>query len=96
MTLRGFDQRRVSVMINGVPQNDPEDHNVYWVNFPDLASSLQDIQVQRGAGSAFYGPAAIGGSSSVGVGRSPSRARDGTGTRVRVGAGLRGRGTGSQ
>ena len=49
-------------MINGVPQNDPEDHNVYWVNFPDLASSLEDIQVQRGAGSAFYGPAAIGGS----------------------------------
>ena len=62
LTLRGFDQRRISVMINGVPQNDPEDHNVYWVNFPDLASSLQDIQVQRGAGSAFYGPAAIGGS----------------------------------
>ena len=62
LTLRGFDQRRISVMINGVPQNDPEDHNVYWVNFPDLASSLQDIQVQRGSGSAFYGPAAIGGS----------------------------------
>ncbi|MEE2754947.1 MAG: TonB-dependent receptor, partial [Candidatus Latescibacterota bacterium] len=62
LTLRGFDQRRVSVMVNGVPQNDPEDHNVYWVNFPDLASSLEDVQVQRGAGSAFYGPAAIGGS----------------------------------
>ena len=62
LTLRGFDQRRISVMINGVPQNDPEDHNVYWVNFPDLASSLKDIQVQRGAGSAFYGPASIGGS----------------------------------
>ena len=62
LTLRGFDQRRISVMINGVPQNDPEDHNVYWVNFPDLASSLEDIQVQRGSGSAFYGPAAIGGS----------------------------------
>lgn len=62
LTMRGFDQRRISVMINGVPQNDPEDHNVYWVNFPDLASSLEDIQVQRGAGSAFYGPAAIGGS----------------------------------
>ena len=62
LTLRGFDQRRVSVMVNGIPQNDPEDHNVYWVNFPDLASSLEDVQVQRGAGSAFYGPAAIGGS----------------------------------
>lgn len=62
ITMRGFDQRRIAVMINGIPQNDPEDHNVYWVNFPDLASSLEDIQVQRGAGSAFYGPAAIGGS----------------------------------
>ncbi len=62
LTMRGFDQRRIAVMINGIPQNDPEDHNVYWVNFPDIASSLEDIQVQRGAGSAFYGPAAIGGS----------------------------------
>jgi len=62
LTMRGFDQRRISVLINGVPQNDPEDHNVYWINFYDLAGSMEDIQVQRGAGSAFYGPAAIGGS----------------------------------
>jgi iron complex outermembrane receptor protein len=62
LNLRGFDQRRISVMINGVPQNDPEDHNVYWIDFPDLLSSTDNIQVQRGAGSAFYGPAAIGGS----------------------------------
>ncbi|MBI3005619.1 MAG: TonB-dependent receptor [Ignavibacteriales bacterium] len=62
INLRGFDQRRLSVMINGVPQNDPEDHNVYWVDFPDLLASTQGIQVQRGAGSAFYGPPAIGGS----------------------------------
>lgn len=60
--VRGFDQRRVSVMINGVPQNDPEDHNVYWVNFPDLGSNLQSVQVQRGAGHMNYGAAAIGGS----------------------------------
>lgn len=62
INLRGFDQRRISVMINGVPQNDPEDHNVYWVDFPDLLAATQEIQVQRGAGGAFYGPAAIGGS----------------------------------
>jgi len=62
MNVRGFDQRRISVMINGVPQNDPEDHNVYWIDFPDLLASTDDIQVQRGAGSAFYGPPAIGGS----------------------------------
>jgi len=60
--LRGFDQRRLSVMINGIPQNDPEDHNVYWIDFPDLMASADNIQVQRGAGSSFYGPPAIGGS----------------------------------
>ncbi|MBI5022170.1 MAG: TonB-dependent receptor [Ignavibacteriales bacterium] len=60
--LRGFDQRRISVMINGIPQNDPEDHNVYWIDFPDLMASTGDIQIQRGSGSAFYGPPAIGGS----------------------------------
>jgi iron complex outermembrane receptor protein len=62
LSIRGFDQRRISVMINGIPQNDPEDHNVYWLDFPDLAANLQDIQVQRGGGNAFYGPPAIGGS----------------------------------
>ncbi len=65
LTLRGFDQRRISVTINGVPQNDPEDHNVYWIDFPDLAANLSGIHVQRGAGSAFYGPPAIGGSVSL-------------------------------
>ncbi len=62
INLRGFDQRRLSIMINGIPQNDPEDHNVYWIDFPDLLASTENIQVQRGAGSAFYGPPAIGGS----------------------------------
>jgi iron complex outermembrane receptor protein len=65
LNIRGFDSRRVAVMVNGVPQNDPEDHNVYWLDMPDLASSVEDIQVQRGAGSAFYGPPAIGGSVNV-------------------------------
>ncbi len=62
LSIRGFDQRRISVLINGVPQNDPEDHNVYWIDFPDLLGNTGDVQVQRGAGSAFYGPPAIGGS----------------------------------
>jgi iron complex outermembrane receptor protein len=62
LSMRGFDQRRISVMINGVPQNDPEDHNTYWINFPDLASNLGSVQVQRGAGLMNYGHAAIGGS----------------------------------
>lgn len=65
LSIRGFDQRRIAVHINGVPQNDPEDHNVYWIDFPDLLANVEDIQVQRGAGSAFYGPPAIGGSVNI-------------------------------
>mgnify|MGYP003853501281 FL=1 len=62
LNVRGFDQRRIAVLVNGIPQNDPEDHNVYWIDMPDLASSLDGIQVQRGAGLANYGSPAIGGS----------------------------------
>ncbi|MEW6195642.1 MAG: TonB-dependent receptor [Bacteroidota bacterium] len=62
LSIRGFDQRRISVSINGVPQNDPEDHNVYWIDFPDLLGSTELIQVQRGSGSGITGFAAIGGS----------------------------------
>ncbi|MFA6571670.1 MAG: TonB-dependent receptor plug domain-containing protein, partial [Bacteroidota bacterium] len=62
LTMRGFDQRRISVTINGIPQNDPEDHEVYWVDFPDLSSNIESIQIQRGAGLTQYGSAAIGGS----------------------------------
>ncbi len=62
LSIRGFDQRRISVSINGIPQNDPEDHNVYWLDFPDLLASTDLIQVQRGAGSGVSSYPAIGGS----------------------------------
>lgn len=62
LRLRGFDQRRISVLVNGIPQNDPEDHNVYFINLSDLQESLGEVQVQRGAGLANYGAAAIAGS----------------------------------
>ncbi len=65
LSIRGFDQRRISVSINGIPQNDPEDHNVYWLDFPDLLASAEMIQVQRGAGSGIFGYPAIGGSINI-------------------------------
>jgi iron complex outermembrane receptor protein len=65
LSIRGFDQRRISVSINGIPQNDPEDHNVYWLDFPDLLASTELIQVQRGAGSGAIGYPAIGGSINI-------------------------------
>ena len=60
-SLRGFDQRRISILVNGTPQNDPEDHQVYWVDLSDITSSVEDIQIQRGIGTALYGSSAIGG-----------------------------------
>lgn len=68
LTMRGFNQRRISVMINGIPQNDPEDHNVYWIDFPDLAPNIEEIQVQRGAGFNNYGSPSIGGAINLNTG----------------------------
>jgi iron complex outermembrane recepter protein len=62
MRIRGSDQTRINVTLNGVPINDPESHNVFWVNMPDLGSSAQQIQVQRGVGPSSYGGGAFGGS----------------------------------
>lgn len=65
LSIRGFDQRRISVSINGIPQNDPEDHNVYWLDFPDLIASADLIQVQRGSSSGMIGYPAIGGAVNI-------------------------------
>jgi len=61
LNIRGFDQKRVGVMIDGIPLNDPEDHQVYWVNLPDFAASVEDIQVQRGITNSLGATTAIGG-----------------------------------
>ncbi|MBI1796605.1 MAG: TonB-dependent receptor [Candidatus Eisenbacteria bacterium] len=68
LSIRGFPQRRISVLINGVPLNDPESHEVYWIDHPDLLSSTSEVQVQRGVGSALYGSASLGGSVDVETG----------------------------
>jgi len=65
LKIRGFDQRRVGVLFNGIPFNDPEDHQVWWVDMPDLASSVQDIQVQRGVTNSIGGMTAIGGTVNI-------------------------------
>jgi len=65
LKIRGFDQKRIGVMVNGIPLNDPEDHEVYWVDMVDLASNTQDIQVQRGVSNSLYGASAFGGSVNV-------------------------------
>jgi len=60
--IRGTDGNRINITMNGVPLNDAESHGVYFVDFPDIASSLSSIQVQRGVGTSTNGAAAFGAS----------------------------------
>ncbi len=65
LSIRGFDQRRIAISVNGIPQNDPEDNNVYWHDMPNILSSIGMIQVQRGAGAGVIGYPAVGGSINI-------------------------------
>jgi len=60
--VRGTDANRINITVNGIPLNDSESHGVFWVNMPDFASSLQDLQVQRGVGTSTNGAGAFGAS----------------------------------
>jgi len=62
MRIRGTDANRINVTINGIPLNDAESHGVFWVDLPDLATSVDNIQVQRGVGTSTNGAAAFGAS----------------------------------
>ena len=63
--IRGTDITRINVTMNGVPVNDPESHAVYFVDLPDLASSVDNIQVTRGVGTSVNGAAAFGASINI-------------------------------
>ena len=60
--VRGTVGERINVTNNGIPLNDPEAHTFYWVDTPDLVSSVNDIQLQRGVGTSTNGAAAFGAS----------------------------------
>jgi iron complex outermembrane receptor protein len=60
--LRGIDQTRINMSLNGVPLNEPEDQGVYFSNYPDFLESISGVQVQRGTGFSKQGVAAYGGS----------------------------------
>jgi iron complex outermembrane receptor protein len=61
LRIRGTDPTRINVTLNGIPINDAESHNVFWVDLPDLASSTTTIQVQRGLGWSQPGVGDLGG-----------------------------------
>ena len=58
--IRGTDLNRINVTVNGIPMNDAESHGTWWVDIPDLASSTDNIQIQRGVGTSTNGAAAFG------------------------------------
>lgn len=58
--IRGTDPTRINVTIDGVPLNDSESQGVFWPNMPDFASSVDNVQIQRGVGTSTNGAAAFG------------------------------------
>lgn len=62
LRIRGSDATRINVTINGIPYNDSESQGTFWVDVPDIASSTQSIQVQRGVGTSTNGAGAFGAS----------------------------------
>jgi iron complex outermembrane recepter protein len=60
--IRGSDATRINVTINGVPYNDSESQGVYWVDVPDIATSTENLQIQRGVGTSSNGAGAFGAS----------------------------------
>ena len=72
--IRGSDANRINVTINGIPYNDAESHGVFWVDLPDIASSTNTIQIQRGVGSSTNGGGAFGGTISIKTGTPSEKA----------------------
>ena len=65
LRIRGSDATRTSVNINGVPLNDGESGQVYWVDLPDLIESADQIQIQRGVGTTSQGTSSFGASVNI-------------------------------
>jgi len=60
ISIRGSDASRVNVTLNGIPYNDAESQGTFFVDIPDISSSLSSIQVQRGVGTSSNGAGAFG------------------------------------
>lgn len=63
--IRGSDNSRINVTVNGIPMNDSESQGTYYVNMPDFASSVDNIQIQRGVGTSTNGAGAFGASLNI-------------------------------
>jgi iron complex outermembrane receptor protein len=63
--IRGSDATRINVTLNGIPLNDAESQGSFFINLPDLASSVDNIQIQRGVGTSTNGAGAFGASLNI-------------------------------
>jgi len=63
--IRGINAQSTNITINGIPYNDAESLGVFWVNMPDFASSIENLQVQRGIGTSTNGSSAFGASINI-------------------------------
>ena len=63
--VRGSDASRVNITINGIPYNDSESQGTFWVNMPDFASSIENLQLQRGVGTSTNGSGSFGASLNI-------------------------------
>lgn len=61
VTIRGFDQRNIAVMVDGVPVNDMENGAVYWSNWSGLSDITRSMQIQRGLGASKLAISSVGG-----------------------------------
>ena len=65
LNVRGSNSERINVTINGIPFNDAESHGSFWVNLGDFASSVENLQLQRGVGTSTNGSGAFGASLNI-------------------------------
>jgi hypothetical protein len=76
VSIRGFASDKVQFMLNDIPMNDPEDHQVYWSNWAGLSYAAQSVEVHRGPGFSLYGSGDFGGSmhiNTIGVTSKPEK-----------------------
>ncbi|MCD6112729.1 MAG: TonB-dependent receptor [Bacteroidales bacterium] len=65
INIRGFDQKNIAVLINGIPVNEMEQQEVYWSNWAGLTNDTRTIQVQRGLGASKLAINSVGGTINI-------------------------------
>jgi iron complex outermembrane receptor protein len=60
--LRGIDQTKINMTLNGVPLNEPEDQGVFFSNYPNFLDNVESVEVQRGVGTSTNGVSSFAGS----------------------------------